>query len=124
MGRQRSIDFTDVAYYSEPNYSQLSQFKFNTRKLGVFAQAVRDAEAQILLADDLLKGGAGQIVPPADDGAFEFDLDGLEASGSTPELPELTRAELAALDAQRRGSSSSAASIISPSVRSHAGSAR
>ncbi len=45
---------------------------------------------------------AGQIAPPADDGAFDFsfDLDGLEASGSTPELPELTRAELAEIDAQ------------------------
>jgi hypothetical protein len=86
-----AIDFTDVTYYSEPNFSQLAQFKFNTRKLGIFAQAVRDAEAQILLQDDLLKGGAGQIVPPADDGAFSFDLDGLEASGSPtePDLPEI-----------------------------------
>ncbi|QRE76916.1 AAA family ATPase [Methylobacterium aquaticum] len=83
-----SLDFTDQPYYSEPNYSQLSQYRFDTRRMLQFATALHDAEAQALIADAILKGGAGQLPPADKDGDLAIDLASHDFMAGTEDLPE------------------------------------
>ena len=83
-----SMDFTDQPYYSEPNYSQLSQYRFDTRRLLQFAMALHDAEAQSLIADAILKGGAGQLPSKDGDGDLALDLPDRDFMAGTQDLPE------------------------------------
>lgn len=79
-----AVDYTDQPYYSGPNYSVHSEYKFNTARLLQFATALSDAEAKLREQDDVLRGGAGMLAPPDGDLALELD----DFMAGTKDLPD------------------------------------
>lgn len=75
-------DTTHEPYNPEPNYARMSKCELGAERWHAFGYALRDAEAQLQASDDVLRGGAGQTVPP--DGDLALDLDELEAGTPAP----------------------------------------
>ncbi|UGB24783.1 AAA family ATPase [Methylorubrum sp. B1-46] len=67
-------DKTNEPYNPEPNYARMSRCELNAERWRAFSYALRDAEAQLQAADDVLRGGAGMMAPPVQDGDLALDF--------------------------------------------------
>lgn len=80
----------DSWQYPDPTYPRLHALEINPERMMSFAQALADADAQLRVADDILRGGAGMMAPPVEGGDLALDF------GNEPGTPAPAEASPAA----------------------------
>ncbi len=76
---------TDTWKYPDPTYPRLHALEINPDRMMAFSQALADADAQLRVADDILRGGAGMMAPPVEGGDLALDFLGDGVAYPTPE---------------------------------------
>ncbi|SFM03189.1 AAA family ATPase [Methylorubrum salsuginis] len=107
-------DLTHEPYNPEPNYARLSKCELNAERWHAFGYALRDAEAQLQAADDVLRGGAGMTAPQDGDLALDFLGDGV--AYPTPEEVAETRARESAAAPERPEPTAVRTLVVVPSL--------
>lgn len=90
-------DLTHEPYNPEPNYARLNKCEIDAERWHAFGYALRDAEAQLQAADDVLRGGAGAAAPQVKDG--DLALDFLDDGVTYPTAEEIAEPAAAAPEA-------------------------